>query len=53
MGTDTKRLGVVVMVMALAMVSGASVLLLGPTGRSASAQNDPPSGARQVYHQGD
>jgi uncharacterized repeat protein (TIGR01451 family) len=41
-GTDTKRLGVVVMVMALAMVSGASVLLLGPTGRSASAQNDPP-----------
>jgi uncharacterized repeat protein (TIGR01451 family) len=41
-GTDTKRLGVVVMAMALAMVSGASVLLLGPTGRSASAQNDSP-----------
>ena len=42
-GTDTKRLGVVVMATALAMVSGASVLLLGPTGRSASAQNDSPS----------
>ena len=39
-GTDTKRLGVLVLAVALAVVLGTLVVLLGMTGRSASAQNE-------------